>query len=230
MTETGKLTETKSQEETEVINEVTEIEEIEGDELNKIKVEHTQVELRVDNVVELVGCFVTRCEHQDGLLKEQRETVCSLEADRDEVSPVEPCEVEGMSDVNGYTWSLGGMGTPGLLVVARIPKVIVPVCVVKSVSGASVPEGKYGVSNMACVSACMERVHGPIQTGDTNGEPRGPQRVNLTTAPGSRNGTYEVRGALRTRPARASSRSGPETFHVGRGPASWTAKMAASVR
>ena len=46
MTETEKLTETKSQEETEIINEVTEIEEIEGDELNKVKDEHTQVELR----------------------------------------------------------------------------------------------------------------------------------------------------------------------------------------
>ena len=57
------------------------------------------------------------------------------------MSPVELCEVEGMSDVNGYTRSLGGMQTPGLLVVARIPDMNVPVCVVKSVSGASVPEG-----------------------------------------------------------------------------------------
>jgi len=87
------------------------------------------------------------------------------------------------------------METLGLLVVARIPKVIVPVCVVKSVSGASVPEGKYGVSNMACVSACMEMVHGQVQTGDTSGELNRPQRVNLASAPGSRDGSYEVHGA-----------------------------------
>ena len=92
-------------------------------------------------------CFLTRCEHQDGLFKEQRETVCSLEADRDEVSPVKPCEVEGMSDVNGYTRSLGGMENPGLLVVARIPDMNVPVCVVKSMNGTSVSK---------CVKRCAE--------------------------------------------------------------------------
>ena len=117
VTETKKLTETKSQEETEIINEVTETEKsIEGDELNETKDEHTHVESGRDNGVELVECFVTRCEQQDSLLKEQRETVCSLEADRDEVSPVEPCEVEGVSDVNGYTRSLGGKEIPGPLV------------------------------------------------------------------------------------------------------------------
>ena len=61
-----------------------------------------------------LGNVVTRCEQQDSLLKEQRETVCSLEADCDEVSPVEPYEVERMSAVNGCTRSLGGMETPGL--------------------------------------------------------------------------------------------------------------------
>jgi len=52
---------------------------------------------------------------QDGLLKEQREKIRSLEADRDEVSPVGPNEVERVGDVNGYTRSLGGMETPGFL-------------------------------------------------------------------------------------------------------------------
>ena len=147
-------------------------------------------------------CVGTWCKHQDGLLKEQRETICSLEADRDEVSPVEPCEGKGMADVNGYTRSLGGMEAPGLLVVARIPEVIVPECVVKCESGT----GEYGTSVMACESACEELKCGRIQTGDMNGEPGGPKRVNLTTAPGSRDGSYGVRGALRARPARARLR------------------------
>ena len=93
------------------------------------------------------------CEQQDSLLQERREEICSLEADRDEVGPVEPCEVEGMSDVNGYTRSLRGMETPGFLGLTRIPDVIVPECVVECVSGTSVfngaPEGKNGVSVMA---------------------------------------------------------------------------------
>jgi len=193
---TEKLTETKSQEETEIINEVTEtqkIKETKGQEVTGVmnevteltetqretqdyetKDEHTHVELVRDNEVEHGECFVTRCEHQDSLLQGQREMVSSLEADRDEVSPVGPCEVERGSDVNGYTRSLGGMETPGFLVLIRIPDVIVPECVVESMSGARVlkcvPEGEYGVSKMVCVSACEELVHGPIQTGDTSGE------------------------------------------------------------
>ena len=39
------------------------------------KDEHTQAERRVDNGVELGECVVTRCEQQDSLLKEQRETL-----------------------------------------------------------------------------------------------------------------------------------------------------------
>ena len=56
------------------------------------------------------------CEQQDSLLKEQREMLSSLEADRDEVSPIGPNEVERMSAVNGYTRSLGGggYGDPGI--------------------------------------------------------------------------------------------------------------------
>ena len=57
---------------------------------------------------------MTRCEQQDSLLQEQREKIRSLEADRDEVSPVGPNGVERMSAVNGYTWSLGGYGNPGI--------------------------------------------------------------------------------------------------------------------
>ena len=96
------------------------------------------IELGGDNGVELVECVETRCKRQDGLLKEPREKIRSLEADRDEVSPVGPNEVERMSAVNGCTRSLGGMETLGLLVVARIPDVIVPECVVECMSGTSV--------------------------------------------------------------------------------------------
>ena len=81
----------------------------------------------------------------------------------------------------------------------------VPVCVVKSMSGASMLKRASSVSEIACVSACVE-MDGPIQTGDTNGEPGGPQRVNLVTAPGSRDGSYEVHGTFRARPARARLR------------------------
>ena len=37
-----------------------------------------------------------------------------LDADRDEVGPIVPNEVEGMSAVNGYTRSLWGYGNPGI--------------------------------------------------------------------------------------------------------------------
>jgi len=101
----------------------------------------------VDNGVELGECVVFWCEQQDSLLKEQRETLCSLEADRDEVGPVEPNEMERMSAANGYTWSLGGKEIPGLLGLTRIPEVIVPVCVVKCTGGASVSKGVQNVSH-----------------------------------------------------------------------------------
>jgi len=39
--------------------------------------------------------------------------------------------------------------------------------------------------------------------GDMNGEPGRPQRVNLATAPGSRDSAYRVHGAFRVRPERA---------------------------
>ena len=67
----------------------------EGNELDEEKDEYTQVELRGDNGVELVECFVTWCEQQDSLLQGQREEIRSLEADRDDVSPVGPNELSG---------------------------------------------------------------------------------------------------------------------------------------
>ena len=109
-----------------------------------------------DNGGELGECVVVRCEHQDGLLQERRETLCSLEAHCDEVGPIASNEVEGMADVNGCTRSLGGIETPGPLVVARSPEVIVPVCMVTSVSKC-VLKRAHSVSEMACVSkmACV---------------------------------------------------------------------------
>ena len=98
------------------------------------------------------------------------------------------------------------METPGFLVVTRIPNVNVRVCVVKCMSGASVLKRASGVSNMACVSACMGLVLGRIQTGDMSSELNRPQRVNLATAPGSCDGAYEVHGAFRARLARARLR------------------------
>ena len=46
------------------------------------------------------------------LPQEQGETVCSLEADHDQVSPVGPCEVKQVSDANGSMQSFffGGGG------------------------------------------------------------------------------------------------------------------------
>ena len=72
--------------------------------------EHTQVEIGGDNEVEHGECFVTRCEHQDSLPREQRERISSLEVDCDQVSPVKPSEVERVHDVNGYMQSLGEGG------------------------------------------------------------------------------------------------------------------------
>ena len=66
----------------------------------------------------------------------------------------------------------------------------------------------YSVSVMACVSACVKLVHGPVQTGDTNGEPRGPQRVISVTAPVPRDATCEARSAFRERRSRARLRGG----------------------
>ena len=64
--------------------------------------------------------------------------------------------------MNGYTQSLGGMETPGSLVVARIPSAIVSMCVFTSVAKCvlkrahSVSE-MARMSNMACLSTCVKR-------------------------------------------------------------------------
>ena len=106
-----------------------------------------------DNGGELGECFVTRCEQQDSLLQEQGETLCSLEADSDEVSPVMPNEVEWTSAVNGYMRSLGGKEIPGPLELTRFPEVNVPVCVVNGTSVSKcVVKRAHSVSVMACVS------------------------------------------------------------------------------
>ena len=109
------------------------------------------MELTRDNEGELEECVVTRCEQQDSLLQERGEGICPLEADRDEVSPVELCEVEWASAVDGYTRSLGGMEAPGPLVVARIPSVVVPVRVLTSVAKCVLKRAQ-SISKMACVS------------------------------------------------------------------------------
>jgi len=154
----------------------TETREIES-ELDKTTDEHTWVELRRDNGVELGECVVTRCEQQDSLLQGRGETLFPLEADRDEVGPLMPNEVERMSAVNGCTRSLGDIETPGPLVVAQVPGVVVPVCVAKCVLKReySTSGVQYGPSIMACVSARMG-MDGPEQMGEGNGGPKRPPR------------------------------------------------------
>jgi len=96
-----------------------------------------------------------------------------------------------VSDVNGYTWSLGGMETPGFLVVTRIPDVIIPECVVECVSGACVLKRAGGVSVIACMSACEEMVRGPTQTVDG---------FILEIAPAPQNVASKVRSSFSERP------------------------------
>ena len=122
----------------EIMNEVTEITETRKMETveerlhdkDGVKDEHTHTEVVEDHEGELEECLVTRCEQLDSLLQERRETLCSLEADHDQVDPVEFCEVEGTSAVDRCMRSLGGMEALEPLVVALIPSAIVPVCVV----------------------------------------------------------------------------------------------------
>ena len=68
----------------------------------------------------------TRCGQLGSLLREQRETLWSLEADLDQVGPVVLYELEGTSEANGCTRSFGSIETPGAREVARMPGVIVP--------------------------------------------------------------------------------------------------------
>ena len=76
---------------------------------------HTHTEVARLNGRELAERAETRCGQRDSLPRERRETLCPLEADRDQVGPVELCELEGASAVNGCTQSLGVMETPGPL-------------------------------------------------------------------------------------------------------------------
>ena len=82
------------------------------------------------------------------------------------------------------------------------PNVIVPECVVKSMSGVGVLKRAYGVSVMACVSACEELKRGQIQTGDGCGEPSAPYKVIVATAPASQDIACEARSAFSERPSR----------------------------
>ena len=94
----------------------------------------------------------TRCRQLVGLLRERRETLCSLEVDHDQAGPVVSNEFEGTSEANGCTRSLGGMEAPGTLVETRIPGVIAPVCAVKGVSATPC------VSETPCVSGVVMSV------------------------------------------------------------------------
>jgi len=80
------------------------------------------MELAKDNEGELGECLVARYKQQDGLLQEQGEGICPLEADHDQVGSVEPCEVEGASAVNECTRSLEGYRNPGTLCGGAIPQ------------------------------------------------------------------------------------------------------------
>ena len=91
--------------------------------------EHTHTEVVEDNGGELAERVGTRCGQRGSLLRDRRETVCSLEAEHDQLGSVVPSGVEGASAASGCMRSLGGMEAPGTLVVTRIPSVIVPVCV-----------------------------------------------------------------------------------------------------
>ena len=111
---------------------------------------HTEV-VRL-NGGELAQLVETRCRQLGSLLRERRETLCSLEADHDQVGSVVPSGVEGASAVDGCTRSLGGMEALGALEVARIPSVNVPVCAVKGVRATPCMNETPSVSKKVCVT------------------------------------------------------------------------------
>ena len=114
-----------------------------------------------DNGDELAERVETRCGHRGSLLRERRETLCPLEADRDQVGPVGLCEVEGMSAADGCTRSLEGMKAPGALVETRVPVVIVPstsvvpVCVVSTCVYTSVAKCVLRRTHSGSARACV---------------------------------------------------------------------------
>uniref|UniRef100_A0A8C4PWU0 Uncharacterized protein n=1 Tax=Eptatretus burgeri TaxID=7764 RepID=A0A8C4PWU0_EPTBU len=85
---------------------IVETREIEG-ELDGVSDEHTHTDVVEDNGGELAERVGTRCEQLDSLLREQRETLCPLEEDHDQVGSVVLCEVEGTGAVDRCTPRLG---------------------------------------------------------------------------------------------------------------------------
>ena len=71
-------------------------------------------------------CFETQCGGQFNLPQEQGETVCFLEVDCDQASPVGPCEVERVHGTEGYMPSLGEAEASRSLELTQTPSVIVP--------------------------------------------------------------------------------------------------------
>ena len=118
--------------------------------MHKIKEEQTQIEMVRDIEVEHVECFETQCEGRINLPQGQGETICSLEADLDEVSPVRLYEVERLHGAKEHMPSFGGIEAPGSLGLTQAPDVIVPKCV---------SEREWSANDMACVSAREKMGH-----------------------------------------------------------------------
>ena len=121
---------------------------------------HTHMQVARDNGGELAERVETRCEQLGVLPREQRGTLCPLEAGHDQVDSVVPREVEEVSAADGCAQSLGGVKTPGALVEASesvVPGVSVPVCVVESVGpSVSVPVcAVTSVVPVCVVSQCV---------------------------------------------------------------------------
>ena len=123
---------------------------------------HTHTEVVEDNGGELAERVGTRWGQRDSLLRERRETLCPLEADRDQVSSVVSSEFEGESAADRCTRSLGGMEAPEPMEVTRFPSVIAPVCVVSKCVFTSVAKCvlrcTHSVGARACVraTACVD--------------------------------------------------------------------------
>ena len=132
MTEEVTVTETCTREIRHVeVTEYTETREI-GERLHGVEGEkdaHTHTQLARDNGGELAQRVETRCGQLGVLPRERGEGVCPLEAGHGQVNSVVPREVEGRSAADGCTRSLGGIETPGDLVEARIPSVVMSVVV-----------------------------------------------------------------------------------------------------
>ena len=93
-------------------------------------------------------------------------------------------------------------------------------------SGVGVLKRAYGVSVMACVSACEELKRGRTQMGDRCGKPYAPYKVIVATTLASQDVACEARSAFCEALARASvwRESGAETLHV------WAKKTSQTVK